>query len=577
LEDYPYLIDNVNNFCSTKEDRIETLDNAYKLYVNGYYKKSFHKKDLLPTPNYSSVTNAIYGKRIIQLINFQNIDALSKYQIKPTNKSRQFESINKYQEKKSISKSTITALIYIIQHIPVSAQLAKIDNMSIDPKAITLERLKGLHDFKPVGRTFSLPPTFVLKSMEKAFELILNKKFSKTDLWYPDIIIEGEPVLIIDLINDTFLKFQEETKDLSKNSKQYRKTIEESLFISARLRDLGFSKLKNAKGSDPHEANSIVYFYKVMMGAIYVLTGALNTRRVSELISLLPVGNLKPRNINPWLSNDSGNFSDFKLRFGVAKTGVGGKISLRDYVERPTPLIIAKIIHKIEKYNTVFIEKGYCSIEDIALFNGIAFNNFGIHRLDTKQFNEAMSYFCDYIKTPTTVVDGVTYRYYILEHELRKFFALLFFWSSGDKKIDSLRHQLAHSDVSYLYNYISESITGDVLNSTKATYLSHKFRNLKSTDLEKLNVALSNQFGVDSINLTTTIDFMDLYFPDDVQDEDFHLSIDSDILVQQAKLEGQIQYLLDNDIIALEPEFFKNESNESTFHFLIKVKDLGDE
>lgn len=188
-----------------------------------------------------------------------------------------------------------------------------------------------------------------------------------------------------------------------------------------------------------------------------------------------------------------------------------------------------------------------------------------------------MSYFCDYIKTPTTVLDGVTYRYYILEHELRRFFALLFFWSSGDKKIDSLRHQLAHSDASHLYNYISESITGDILNSTKATYLSHKFRNLKSTDLEKINVALSSQFGVDSINLTTTSDFMDLYFPDDVQDEDFNLSIDPEILVQQAKLEGQIQYLLDNDIIALEPEFFKNESNESTFNFVVKVKDLENE
>ncbi|WP_425628200.1 site-specific recombinase [Vibrio neptunius] len=577
LEEYPYLIDNVNAFCKTEEDRVEILNNAYKLYINGYYKKSPYKKDLLAKPNYSSVTNAIYGKSIIQLTSFKSIDALDKYKIKPTDSSRQFEAINSYQDKETISKSTIHALIYIINHIPVSAQLAKIENLNVDPTTITLHRVKVLHDFKPIGRTFSLPPTFVLKSMEKAFDLVLNKKFSKTDLWYPDVISEGEPVLMIDLINDTILKFQEETKDLRRNSRQYRRIIDKSPFISDRLRELGFNKLKNTKGSAPHQVNSIVYFYKVMMGAIYVLTGALNARRVSEFTSLLPVGNLKPSNINPWLSKGSGSFSNFKLGFGAAKTGVGGNISLRDYVERPTPLIIAKLIHKIEKYNTVFIEKGFCSIEDISLFNGISFSTFGIHSVDTKQFNEAMSYFCDYIKTPTTVLDGVTYRYYILEHELRRFFALLFFWSSGDKKIDSLRHQLAHSDASHLYNYISESITGDILNSTKATYLSHKFRNLKSTDLEKINVALSSQFGVDSINLTTTSDFMDLYFPDDVQDEDFNLSIDPEILVQQAKLEGQIQYLLDNDIIALEPEFFKNESNESTFNFVVKVKDLENE
>ncbi|CAH6829217.1 Site-specific recombinase, phage integrase family domain protein [Vibrio chagasii] len=577
LEDHPYLSKNTHLLFTSKEDKKKHIENAYKLYINGFYRKHEYKNDLLHQPNYSSVTNAIFGNRIIPLSSYTHIDTLSKYQIKPTASSRQFSAINHYQDKGTISKATITALIYIIEHIPVSAWLAKIEHLNIDPSTITLQRLKGFHDFKLVERTFSLPPVLVLKSMAKAFELNLNEKFERTDLWYPDVISEGEPVLIIDLLYDTILKFTEKTKGLTKNNSSYRKIIRDSLFVSEKLRSLGFNRFLKIKGSDPHEVNSVVHFYKVITGSIYMLTGALNARRVSEFTNLPPTGNLKPENINPWLMKNPETFSDFMLGFFAAKTGVGGEISLRDYVERPTPLIIAKLIYKIEKYNAIFIDKGFCSTKDIGLFNGVAFNNFKLHSLDNKQFNAAISCFCDYIKTPTTVIDGITYRYYILEHELRRFFALLFFWSSDDKNIDSLRHQLAHSDLQHLYNYISESLSGDILNSTKAIYLAHKFRNLKSTDLEKLNVAILNQFGVDSINLTTTNDFMDVYFPDDALDEDFSLNIDSEILIKQSKLEGQIQYLLDNDIVLLEPEFFKNESNKLTFNFVIKVKDLENE
>ncbi|HHF0555917.1 TPA: site-specific recombinase, partial [Vibrio antiquarius] len=178
-------------------------------------------------------------------------------------------------------------------------------------------------------------------------------------------------------------------------------------------------------------------------------------------------------------------------------------------------------------------------------------NTFELHSLDTKQYNEAMCYFCDYIETPTALIDGVEYRYYITEHELRRFFALLFFWSSGDKKMESLRYQLVHADVKHLYNYISESIPGDIFNCTKATYLSQRFKALKDTDFEKLNRALLNEFGVNSINLTSTDHFMTNYFPNGILDEDFELNINSDILIKQSELEAQIFHLLDNDIISL--------------------------
>lgn len=577
LEEYPYLSDNINVLFKSELDINSHINTAYKLYINGFYRRAWDKQEVLEKPNYATVTNAIFGKSIIPLSSYNNIDTLSKYAIKPQKKGRQFEAINHYKDKDSLSQSSVMALLNVVQHIPVSAQLAKINYLDVDPSLITLKRLKGLHNFKPVGRTFSLPPVFVLNSMEKAFDLTLRDKFSKDDLWYPDVVCEHEPVLMIDLLYDTILKFSEETKGLKSNSRAYRKIVSQSLFISNKLRCLGFNHFIHIKEPDPIKINSVVYYYKVLMGAIYVLTGALNARRVDELTSLPPVGNLEPNDRNPWLKKDSEEISDYKLRFGAAKTGIGGELSIRDYVERPTPLIIAKLIYKIEKYNTIFIEKGLCSVENIALFNGIAFNNFKLHCLDTKQFNEAISFFCDYIETPTTVIDGVVYRYYILEHELRRFFVLLFFWSSGDAKIDSLRYQLAHNDLEHLYNYITESVTGDVLNSTKASYLAHKFRSLKSTDLEKLNAAILYQFGVDSINLKTTNEFMDLYFSDNLPDKDFKLNLDSEVLINQSKLEGQIQYLLDNEIITLEPEFFKNESNGSTFNFAIKVRDLDDE
>ncbi|ELA7135706.1 site-specific recombinase [Vibrio parahaemolyticus] len=576
LKSFPYLSNNIDTLKKPKKWKNRVLESAYKLYINGFYKKR-NSNYILHKPNYALITNAIFKDSIIPIDSFRYINELDIYQIKDDSRALEFKAINNYNNSSTISKSTIEGLIYIINHIPISAQLAKIDNLNFDPNKITVQRLNSLHNFKEVGRTFSLPPHFVLKSMEKAFTLNFKDKFNKSDLWYPEIIDEGEPVLMIDLLYDTIIKYKEETKGLDSNSKIYRNIIEESRFTSNKLKSLGFNKLLPTRGLRHRDSNSIIYYFKVLTGSIYVLTGSLNARRVSELTSLHAVGNLNPNNHNPWLKDDDGSFVDFYLCFSAAKTGIGSGLSPRNYEERPTPLIVSKLIYKIEKYNSYFINKNLSSINDIALFNGVAFNTFELHSLDTKQYNEAMCYFCDYIETPTALIDGVEYRYYITEHELRRFFALLFFWSSGDKKMESLRYQLVHADVKHLYNYISESIPGDIFNCTKATYLSQRFKALKDTDFEKLNRALLNEFGVNSINLTSTDHFMTNYFPNGILDEDFELNINSDILIKQSELEAQIFHLLDNDIISLDPEFYINEENEHSFKFIIKVKDIYDE
>ncbi|MGY2573025.1 site-specific recombinase [Vibrio diazotrophicus] len=570
---FPHLT-NINKKNNVINENMTFL--AYKLYCNGYYSTDGS------TIKSKKLFNDVFNKCIIDTGSYSRTGVLNYLKLKRQRGTREYLSINDYDDQDGFSQQSLQSIINVINYIPLSSTYSGFNSNIIDSSEITIERLATLHSFKTRNRVFTLPPDFVLKSMKKAFELNISNKFDSSALWNKNLIEPGEPVLLIDLLFDSIIKFHEVTSNLDKNSTKYRKLMKSCDFISHQLKELGFDQFFRPKkneltvGESQRECKYVVEYYKVLLGSILVLVGALNARRVQEVTSLPSIGNLTP-NINPWLEDRKKNASqedllEFYLRFFAAKSGIGGEESLLEYTERPTPLIIAKLIYKLQRFNSIIIKKGLMN-NNLALFNGVGTLDGIFYPLDKKQYNEYISYFCDYIETVTTIIDGEVYRYYIREHELRRFFAILFFWAYEDKRLDSLRHQLSHTNIEHLYNYISESLPGNIFNTVKANYLSNTLHKLDDSILNKLNNCLINSFGVNSINITTAKLFVKSYYENDILSEDFKINIDHETILNQAEIEGQILYLFDNDIISLEPTFYKKD-DENRYYFSLKIKDL---
>ncbi len=136
-------------------------------------------------------------------------------------------------------------------------------------------------------------------------------------------------------------------------------------------------------------------------------------------------------------------------------------------------------------------------------------------------------------------------RYYIRQHQLRRFFAMLFFWGSSFGGMDTLRWFLGHSDVEHLYHYITESMPGGVLRGTQAHYATEQLQayNQSANELADL---LEKQFG------TQKFDLMDAN-----------------------ELDEYIKDLIEEGSVTVKPEFFKAGDGKD-YRILITVnKELG--
>jgi hypothetical protein len=128
-------------------------------------------------------------------------------------------------------------------------------------------------------------------------------------------------------------------------------------------------------------------------------------------------------------------------------------------------------------------------------------------------------------------------RFYMRQHQLRRFFAMAFFWGNGYGSMDTLRWFLGHTDVQHLYHYITESTEGSVLKSVKAQYV---YENLdKQEDLRSI---LIERYGTSNFSL-----------------------------IEREVLEDYIEDLIVENKLEVEPEFFTDDNGQN-YKILIKVK-----
>ncbi|WP_341661044.1 integrase [Vibrio sp.] len=447
-------------------------------------------------------------------------------------------------------------------------------------KRLTTKRISEHVKLKKVGRYKTLPPRLVFDLIRDCYD------FTKLNL---DVILSS----VLSVLKEAA------TKSTGKNSnpnyiyegckghnpeeprteraawvkKEALNFIDSTLLdmgvqcISVSARDVNrFKKRRNNEG--------MFDLFGVLIGSIQTLTGVIMAKRQDELSSLTSHGNLSP-NIDP--GSKEGKKTDYHLIAKLKKSGNGGKHGQNTTIKRPIPRSFALIIWKLEQFNIAAANSGICK-NTLSLFPNLNKKTYQLEKIDQNLYNNYLDLVCDYFETPLVECeDDELRRYYIRQHQLRRFFAMVFFWSKGfdHAGMETLRWMLGHTDIQHLYHYITESETGRVLNGIKASYIVDELGKQQLHDIQGLSEVLEKRYGVlkENISISTFTAAIEDYENTD----DYQTIPHIDELKKREKLESQILELLEDEVITLEPDFFtieKDGNKINDFTLILQVKEL---
>lgn len=338
---------------------------------------------------------------------------------------------------------------------------------------VPMSSLRGLGRFKTV------PPDVVFFALRRAIEFVLTNGDSIVDAFLatvveannqgssPDAVLAGG-------LNDPVAGTAVRDLCISKWTIRYTG--------AARERGRGLSR------SEYHpqlRANVGLWdLLRVLYGAVQLIVGALMARRVSELVQLRCLSCI----------DDSRTY----LLFQNAKSGVMGN---RQVLARPIPPIAVRAIGLIQRLQQSLLDAGIIDTQHpltaYPRSRGISFA-----RATGETFGDSLDYFFDYIEMP---LDDHGRRYYLRQHQLRRFFAMTFFWSNSFGGMDTLREFLGHTDATHLYHYITESTPGEVLRSVKAEWAAEALRTQLSA-ADSLADLVESHFGTRQFRLLDTED-----------------------------------------------------------------------
>ncbi len=445
-------------------------------------------------------------------------------------------------------------------------RLAKGDGFSeLSDDAIDNLSVKGiLSESAPrkSGRNRTLPASVGFKALENAFNFSLE---------YIDDILRA----VGDLFKDQGVLASTRTAE------SLTMDIDVSRIVSKKLSKLGVSQWrildesKKTKFSENYFVQlrrhpGLFEVYRVLMGSIQVIIGILMARRTSELLEL-QTGCLIPSSDPTSPENRDVGYS---LIFDNRKSGEEEE---REQLARPIMLSGAKLIWKLQQFHeklsgaNLLDGNGY-------LFLNIDNRNNKFDTISTDTFKRNLDLFCDYFETKSIEIQrGKLHRYYIRQHQLRRFFAMAFFWGSGYDGLDALRWFLGHTDAEHLWHYITENTPGVVLRGVKAEAIVHGINKDKIEGIEKLRELLKTRLSVDDVLIESLSETIEAYESDE---EDGYITVEPPISDLRLQLDQEVDCLLADGVIDLQPTFctIQNENGETiqTINLVLIIKEQGD-
>jgi hypothetical protein len=382
------------------------------------------------------------------------------------------------------------------------------------PELVSAPLPIGIADAKRVGRYRSIPPEIVFSALKDAIEFWLTNATG----------------LMRVFVNICRVSSRSGSFPANVTSKFGIEKFAEVLPLNMRVDSWALS---GAVVGPSSQLTSKEYFcalrsnrglwelFRVLFGCAQLICGSLIARRAGELVELKASECL----------DDSGKYIAFKNR----KSGALGH---RETEKRPVPNIVARVISDIANFQQQiegmgFSSRGWKLFSYPAMFSGRV-----LEQCSQSSFRESFDYFCDYFEIPGSASGN---RYYFRQHQLRRFFAMVFFWSNSFGGVDTLRYFLGHTDLAHVYRYITDNTPGAMLRGVKAEWAS--------------KAVLESQAGANGLGQ---------YVQETFGVNDFHL-------LEEGELSDYIEILMERHKVSIEPEFL---DMGRRFRILVKVSEV---
>ena len=360
-------------------------------------------------------------------------------------------------------------------------------------------------DVKDIGR-FQLPPQdVVLTSMRAALEFPLK---------YGDALI------------DLYLTISERAVRLGQSFASTAASSEFDQMLSLELRALGVKSWKsNGAATDYFDrlrrSESFIDLMTILVGSVAVAVGAVMARRQGELVDL-----------------DALTCLDESARNLVFMNRKSGESDYRQREARPIPPVVAGLIQMLQRLLRGLINLGLIPASG-PLFQ-YPHRRTGLMISSPSGACRCVDRFCDYIMLPGRE-EGT--RYYLRQHQFRRFFAVAFFWGSGFGGLDTLRWFLGQSDPSQVWRYVLESVPGKILMAVQSRYAIQKLLE-EDPAAERLADLLESKFGTRNFSVLST-----------------------------SELTSYVESLLESDQVSVEPHFVHGD-NGTRYQILVVVRNL---
>lgn len=520
------------------------------------------------TGNNAILFQLLFNNRVIPSVS--KFAKLEELMLAGRERYSEYEAMPNADRTGAVSENVLIPFIKVMKLLNVVNSKKSACNLPLRAtQRLSLLRVKEHVKLKTVGRFKTLPPQVVFSLIRGCYEFAMS---------YQEAILDSV-LRVLEVGTSKSTEHVQTWVDSKKGSwcERVEWTKEEALaFVGKDLIELGVNRISIINSADDcftskRNNEGLFDLYDVLVGSIQILVGVFMARRQDELVTLKPTGNLSP-NIDP--SSEKGKVTDYQLIFINKKSGNGGQHATSEVLKRPIPRSIALLVWKLEGFNQEAMNAGV-NRGKLALFNILYQNQYRLIKVSKDTYNRRLDSACDYFEMPLVKCEGhESRRYYVRQHQLRRFFAMLFFWSKSFDGLDTLRWMLGHTDVEHLYHYISESEAGGVLKGIKASYLVDAMQSQKLENINDLRTAISKRYGVNAVNISLSTLQNAI---NDYDERDFQTIPSIKSLQEREGLENQILELLERDVITLEPEFFtinKNGQEITDYNLTLQVKEL---
>lgn len=318
------------------------------------------------------------------------------------------------------------------------------------------------------GRTRTLPVPIVMSGLRSAIEFVIEFGRDTVDAFISLASAARE-------VNATCCAFAADTSIASHLSGRLR-SINVDRWIIENWEKRESSKVHFARLRCAPTLHELLH---VLVGSCVVIVGTLTARRQGELSDLR-----------------AGDALDAARRYLLFFNRKSGPIGLREREARPIPEIAVECIELLQLMQESLGELGLVGADaglfqapsDVGTISGVG---------GADAMYRSVDLFCDFFEIDT---DKEGRRYYFRTHQLRRFFAMIFFWHAGYGQMDTIRWFLGHTDIEHLYRYVTESIPGQVLHDIKAEFALERMA-AGDEEAQSLTDVVQRKFGASSVSL----------------------------------------------------------------------------